>query len=169
MAGRGGHPLGAQPALNQNQQPHHAPPVTHQQATYSQGYHDGQSQSFTPGFNPGFNPGTVAMVVAIKPVVSSMAILVAEDTMRTMEVLVAVAGGGEAVEVSVVAMAATATATTTLLASAVAGAIKEASTRTRLHQWALAMLVLATLLGTGLHQPNPSKFNMRRRARLICS
>ena len=66
-------------------------------------------------------------------------------------------------------MAATATATTTLLASAVAGAIKEASTRTRLHQWALAMLVLATLLGTGLHQPNPSKFNMRRRPRLICS
>jgi len=64
------------------------------------------------------------MVVAIKPVVSSMAILVAEDTMRTVEVLVVVAGGGEAVEVSVVAMAATATATTTLLASVVAGAIK---------------------------------------------
>ena len=57
MAGRGGHPLGAQPALNQNQQPHHAPPATHQQATYSQGYHGGQSQCFNPGFNPGFNSG----------------------------------------------------------------------------------------------------------------
>ena len=94
--------------------------------------------------------GTVAMVVAIKPVASSMVVLVAEDTMRTMEVLVAVAGGGEAVEVSVVAMAATAMATTTLLASTVAGAIKEALTHMRLHQWALAMLVLATLFGTGL-------------------
>jgi len=118
---------------------------------------------------PVLTRGTVAVVVAIKPVASSMVVLVAEDTMRTVEVLVVVAGGGEAVEVSVVAMAATTTATTTLLASAVAGAIKEASTRTRLHQWALAMLVLATLLGTGLHQPNPNKFNMRRRPRLICS
>ena len=123
----------------------------------------------TPVLTRGLIRGTVAMVVAIKLVASSMAVLVAEDTMRTVEVLVVVAGGGEAMEVSVVAMATTATATTTLLASAVAGAIKEASTRTRLHQWALAMLVLATLLGTGLHQPNPSKFNMRRRARLICS
>jgi len=150
MAGRGGHPLGAQPALNQNQQPHHAPPATHQQATYSQGYHGGQSQRFNPGFNRGLIRGTVVVVVVIKPVASSMAILVAEDTMRTVEVLVVVAGGGEAVEVSVVAMAATTTATTTLLASAVAGAIKEALTHMRLHQWALAMLVLATLFGTGL-------------------
>jgi hypothetical protein len=56
MAGRGGHPPGAQPALNQNQQPHHAPPTNHQQAMYSQGYHGGQSQHFNPGLNPGFNP-----------------------------------------------------------------------------------------------------------------
>ena len=56
---------------------------------------------------PVLTRGTVAVVVAIKPVASSMVVLVAEDTMRTVEVLVVVAGGGEAVEVSVVAMATT--------------------------------------------------------------
>ena len=67
-------------------------------------------------------------------------------------------------EVSVVAMA-----TTTFLASALAGAIKEASLRPRLQQWDLYMLVLATLLGTRLHQPDPSKFNRRRQTRQFCS
>jgi len=45
-----------------------------------------------PVLTQGLIRGTVAVVVAFKPVASSMAVLVVEDTMRTVKVLVVVAG-----------------------------------------------------------------------------